>query len=125
MSTKPAKTLTAALHSIIGMSNLRPSDSGVSGAIIWVSAGEFEGKTIQHGPRIKVVLGVKVSSEGLKDAVTVTITKPPRVLGTLPANIKQQVVTFVELNYDVLVQYWTNAISTKEMLGRIIAVGQK
>jgi len=71
--------LIKAIHNVLAMSNLRASDTGVK------SAGEFEGKSSPHGPRIKVVLGSKISEDA--DSVTVKIAKPAVVLGKLPAAI--------------------------------------
>jgi hypothetical protein len=101
------------------MSNLRSKKTGVSGAVIWVSAGEFAGAQSQHGPRIKVVLGDKVTTEGLKDAVSIRVTDPPQVLGTLPGAIRKDAVAFVELNRETLLAYWNNEIDTSEMIDQL------
>lgn len=98
------------------MSNLPPKDTGVAGVVIWVSSGEFAGTESQHGPRIKVMPGTKVTREGLQEAVLVTITNPPKVIGTLPAKLKKQVVEFVTVNREILLRYWNNDVSTREML---------
>ena len=102
------------------MSNLRPAETGVDGAIIWVSAGEFGGADSQHGPRVKVVLGTKITSENLTDAVSVSLTTPPRVFGDLPGKLRKQAVKFVDANRDVLLRYWLNEISTREMLDGLV-----
>jgi len=109
----------AARFNLFAMANLRPQDSGVEGAIIWVSAGEFSGVDIQHGPRIKVVVGNKLTTEGLKDSVPVRIATPPEVLGALPGNIKKQVIQFVNKNREILLQHWRGEISSREVLDRI------
>ena len=98
------------------MSNLRPRTTGVEGAIIWISAGEFSGAEAQHGPRIKVVLGDKATTEGLREAVSVRLTKPPVVLGTLPGKVKKQVFKFVEKNREALLQHWRGELDSKETL---------
>jgi hypothetical protein len=98
------------------LSNLRSSDTGVAGVVIWVSAGEFAGFESQHGPRLMVVLGDQITTEKLKGAVTVRFTNPPEVVGKLPDKIKQQVVKFVVRNRDVLLRHWHGEIDTKEML---------
>ena len=98
------------------MSNLLPKDTGVNGAVIWISAGEFHGVDAQHGPRIKVMLGIKITTEGLSDSVSVRITDPPVVLGSLPGNIKKQVIRFVEKNRDVLLRHWNGELGSKETL---------
>lgn len=98
------------------MSNLLPKDTGVEGAVIWISAWEFYGVDSQHGPRIKVVLGNKITTEGLRDAVSVRITDPPVVLGTLPGSIRKQVLRFVDRNRDVLLRHWNGELDSKDTL---------
>ncbi len=97
------------------MSNLRSRTTGIEGAVIWVSAGEFAGAELQHGPRLKVMLGEKITTDGVDDAVSVTLTEPPRVLGKLPGKVTKQVIAFVSKNREVLLRYWKNEIDTKEM----------
>jgi hypothetical protein len=104
------------------MSNLRPSTTGVVGAVIWISAGEFAGADAQHGPRIKVVLGEKITTEGLKDAVSVRLTSPPQVLGTLPGNVKRQVVKFINRNRNVLLRHWRGEIDAKEVIDQLVCI---
>jgi hypothetical protein len=96
--------------------NLLPRDTGVEGAIIWVSDGEFSGVDSQHRPRIKVVLGNKITTEGLKDSVSVRITNPPVVLGTLPGEIRKQVIRFVNRNRGVLLQHWNGELGSKDTM---------
>lgn len=102
------------------MSNLRPNKTGVVGAIIWVSAGEFSGVESQHGPRIKVVPGTKITTDGLRDAISISITEPPKVFGDLTGEIEKQALRFVRLNQDVLLRYWRNEIDTAEMLEGLV-----
>lgn len=111
-----------AKYEVFAMSNLRSSETGVEGTVIWVSAGEFGGRDSQHGPRVKVMLGNKVNTEGLDAAITVTLTDPPRVLGSLPAKVEKKAIEFVAANLGVLLPYWKNEISTREMLDQITAV---
>ena len=101
------------------MSNLRSKSTGIEGAVIWISAGEFSGKEIKHGPRIKVVLGDKITTDGLKNAITVRLSTPPEVLGDLPGKVKSRVIDFVELNKDLLLQHWNGEVDTQEMLEQL------
>lgn len=101
------------------MSNLRSKSTGVSGAVIWISAGEFSGKDAQHGPRIKVVLGDRVTRDALYGSVSVRVTRPPEVLGTLPPQVRKDVVAFIEKNYDVLLQHWAGDLDTVETLAAL------
>jgi hypothetical protein len=101
---------------LFAMSNLRSTEAGVAGAVIWVSAGEFAEADSHLGPRIMVVLGDSIAAERLKHAVSVRLTDPPEVLGDLPAGVRQQVVTFCVVNRDVLLRHWRGGLSTREML---------
>jgi hypothetical protein len=106
----------AASFLLEAMSNLRPSTTGVDGAVIWVSAGEFDAGEHQHGPRIEVVVGTKINTAELQAAVAVTISAPPEVLGTLPPRLRRQVVEFVRRNREALIRHWNGEIDTKKML---------
>lgn len=116
---KPTAAKVASRFLKEAMSNLRPRTTGVEGAVIWVSAGEFSGANLQHGPRIKVVLGEKITTEGLEDAVSVTLGDPPKVFGKLSGKLTKQVVTFVNQNRAALIRHWNGEIDTKEMLDLI------
>lgn len=98
------------------MSNLLPQDTGVEGAIIWISAGEFHGVDSQHGPRVKVVLGNKITTEGLRDSVSVRISDPPVVLGKLPGGVRKKVVEFVDRNRDILLSHWNGELGSRVTL---------
>lgn len=98
------------------MSNLCPKTTGVDGAIIWISAGEFAGAEAQHGPRIKVVLGDRTTTEGLSESISVRLTEPPVVLGTLPGKVKKQVLRFVKENREILLQHWNGVLDSKEAI---------
>jgi len=119
MTKQPTAQQIVAKFKLEAMANLRPKTTGIEGAVIWVSAGEFSGVDAQHGPRIKVVLGNKLTSESLKDAVTVRLTTPPEVLGTLPGKVKKQVVQFVNENREVLLRHWNFELDVKEMLDQL------
>lgn len=101
------------------MSNLRSKSTGVDGAVIWISAGEFEGKSLRHGPRIKVVEGDKITAETLKDAVSVTIDSDPRVIGKLSSKVQTQVIRFVQLNLEALKGHWDGDLDAVEVLSKI------
>jgi hypothetical protein len=120
VQSKPNPKKIVARFLLEAMSNLPPVDTGVADAVIWVSSGEFVGTKSQHGPRVKIIPGTKITKEGLSDAASVTITKPPRVIGTLPGKLKKQVIDFVNLNRVILLQYWRNEISTRQMLDGLV-----
>lgn len=98
------------------LSNLRSTETGVEGAVIWIAAGEFAGADTGLGPRLLVVLGDSIAPDRLIDALNVRLTNPPEALGDLPADIEERVVSFVAKNRDVLVRYWNGANSMSETL---------
>lgn len=101
---------------IEAMSNLRPKSTGIEGVVIWVSAGEFEGKEGQHGPRVKVILGGgKVTQETLKAAPSVSIKDAKVVWGKLSGKTLKQVQQFIAMNRETLLRYWNQEIDTVEM----------
>lgn len=123
------KTLTKKIEAhyegrllVEAMANLRSSKTGVEGVVIWISPGEFESKKSQQGPRIKVAVGTKMTAESLKDAVSVTLTIPPRVLGELTAKVKKQTTDFILLNMDVLLQHWRGELDSEEVLKKIRSI---
>ena len=101
---------------LFALSNLRPTETGIAGAVIWVSAGEFCAVDRRHGPRIMVVLGASIAAERLKDAVAVLLADPPELLGRLPGKVRQQLVTFIVVNRDVLLLHRRGEIATRKML---------
>jgi len=102
------------------MSNLLPPNTGVNGTVIWISAGEFEkGK---HSPRIKVVVGDQITLESLSQAASITIIGSPKIIGNLPSKITKNAIAFVKLNQTILIKYWENEVSTREMLNSIINI---
>jgi len=101
------------------LSNLRSQDTGIAGAVIWVSAGEPDGVECHLGPRLWIVVGEDLSPVNLKNAVFVTLTTLPKLTGTLPPKIADQVMRFIEKNRSVLLAYWHAEISTREMLDRL------
>jgi hypothetical protein len=116
-STKVAEKFAA--FQMEAMSNLRSNRTGIKGAVVWISYGEFSGADLQHGPRIKVALGDRINTESLRDACTVTLQDPPKVMGHLPSDIKRQILKFVALNRDTLLSYWTGTLDTGEVLDAI------
>lgn len=109
-----ARFIEGAFH-VEAMANLLPRRTGIKGVVVWISPGEFGGADSRHGPRVKVMLGEKTTTEGIKDSVSVTISRPPRVLGTLPGKVKSQVVRFVTSNHDLLLQHWRGELDHVEV----------
>jgi hypothetical protein len=96
------------------MSNLRPGATGIDGVIIWLSWGESSGAELKHGPRIKVIMGDKLTREAINKAVSVKLTVPPQVVGSLPGKLKQQVFRFIELNRQTLIDHWNGDTDSQE-----------
>lgn len=117
---KPTAQQVTARFQLEAMANLRPNKTGVEGAIVWVSSGEFSGADSQHGPRVKIVPGTKITREGLNEAASIRLTNPPQVIGSLPGKIKQQAVKFVQNNLKVLLLYWNLEIDTQELLDQLV-----
>lgn len=96
--------------------NVDDAISGVHGAIVWVFAGEPTRNEVSLGARILVVVGASLEVESLARAVAVRLSRPPEVVGALPAAVKRQAVTFADVNGDVLRAYWGGRMSTRAML---------
>ncbi|MGO8995714.1 MAG: hypothetical protein ACLQVI_20580 [Polyangiaceae bacterium] len=98
------------------LANLTAAETGVDGAVMWVSAGEFSNAGAEQGPRVMVARGPRISRDRLEEAVVVRLSEPPEVLGGLAPEMERQVVAFVAQNRTVLLRYWDGAISTRELL---------
>jgi hypothetical protein len=95
------------------MSNISREDSGLP-VRVWVSSKMSAAE--RHGPRIKIEIPGKGSPTIpvlLKKDITVD-----DVVGYeyVPAKILNPLRDFINLNYDVLIQYWNDEISTKQMI---------
>jgi len=95
------------------MSNISREDSGLP-VRIWVSSKMAAAE--RHGPRIKIEMPGKGSPTIpvlLKKDITID-----DVVGyeTIPTKILNPLRDFINLNYDVLIQYWNDEISTKQMI---------
>lgn len=113
-------------YEVFAMANLSPKTTGIAGVIVWVSAGEFEGKKSVHGARIKVVEGTSLTFAGLADATVVTISDSPEVMhGKLKKKIMTLVSAFITLNKVALLAYWKGKIDTSELVSQIKAINQK
>jgi hypothetical protein len=66
------RTMPARALDLFAMSNMRSAETGAEGGVIWVSAGEFASADRRYGPRIMVVLGDNIASDGLKDGLRAT-----------------------------------------------------
>lgn len=113
-------------YEVFAMANLSSRTTGVVGAIIWVSAGEFEGKKSVHGARIKVVEGNSMTAYGLADAAVVTISDTPELKhGKLKKKTLALVTEFINLNKKVLLSYWKGKIDTSELTSQLKPIGER
>lgn len=95
------------------MSNISREDSGLP-VRVWVSSKMSAAQ--RHGPRLKVELPVK-GSPTIPVLLKIDITEND-VVGyeQLPSKILNPLRDFINLNYNVLIQYWNDEISTKQMI---------
>ena len=97
------------------LSSLSSAETGITGTVVWFSAGEFADPDPQLGPRLLVVLGDDLKA-GWGEAVSVLLSDPPEVLGTLPPEVRRQVLAFVDKNRKALLGHWNGELSTRETL---------
>jgi hypothetical protein len=99
------------------MSNIRKSESGLP-VNIYVSSGGSVNK--QHGPRIKVMIN---ASDRFNPHQTVSVVLKQNITQDdvvgyeqLPPKVLEPLRNYINLNYDLLMAYWNDQISTKEMV---------
>ena len=98
------------------MANLRKKDTGLP-VNIYVSSGDVISR--RHGPRIKVMYDTDDKFNHYK-TVSVILKKnitADDVIGyeQLPSSILNPVREYINLNYDVLLRYWNDDVSTLEL----------
>jgi hypothetical protein len=101
------------------LSNLGPENTGVVGGVVWLAAGEFTTDEAYLGPRILVVPGEALSMKSLTHAVALTLSRPAAVIGTLPDELRNKALRFVEHNLDVLLEYWGGEMDTFTAIERL------
>jgi hypothetical protein len=100
------------------MANLRPKSTGLP-MVIWVS----ECGRAKHGPRIKVSLNPGEKSN-MDDTVSVTIADSPQVIGgSLASSDLKSVTRYIEVNREVLLEFWNGEIDTIELAQRLQSIG--
>ena len=110
----PRKNLEPVVVDLFLASNLQSETTGIEGVVLWIFAGEFTGTEL--GPRLLIVIGDKISAELLRNAVTVRLTTPLKVVAKLPGAIGRQVIEFVQKNRNVLLQHWNGELASKETI---------
>jgi hypothetical protein len=96
------------------MANLRPAETGLP-MVVWVS----ERGNARHDVRIKVsqTHGPRIDPT---NTATVAVRPTPRLIaGQLSSADLQVISRWIDLNRDVLLEYWDSTISTAELLQRL------
>jgi len=73
------------------------------------------GLRVRHAPRIKVAIDPPDSINPLSDQASVEITTGNVVAGEVSAALLRQVQKFIQLNRDVLLEYWDARITTDQI----------
>lgn len=102
------------------MSNIRKNESGLP-VNIFVSSGASV--NMQHGPRIKVMVDTG-DKFNIHNTVSIMLKKDitqDDVIGyeQISPKILSSIREYVNLNYDTLIKYWNDEISTKEMVNSL------
>jgi len=80
------------------------------------------GLRVRHAPRIKVAIDPPDSINPLSDQASVEITTGNVVAGEVSAALLRQVQKFIQLNRDVLLEYWDARITTDQLQERLKAI---
>ena len=108
------------LEDLFEMANLRKTETGLPVNIYVSSGGAIKGR---HGPRIKVMY--KSSDKfDINSTVSVLLKKDideDDVIGydKLDSNIFNAIKQYLNLNYDCLLEYWKDDISTMELMNKL------
>jgi hypothetical protein len=73
----------------------------------------------RHGPRIKVAIDPPTHVDPAGNNASVSIDDGRIVAGNLPARTLDQVRRFIDLNHDVLMDYWEKRIDTDQLRERL------
>ena len=93
------------------MANLGPKNTGIPNYVIWISSGQG----VRHGPRIKVVRGVKWNPN---ESATIPLTGMPRVIGDIGITQDEfsKIVDWININRQLLLQYWDGDMLTSDFI---------
>jgi hypothetical protein len=74
----------------------------------------------RHGPRIKLAIDPPNSIDSTSETISIAIDSGEVVAGKAPpARLLKQVRRFIELNHDVLIDYWNSRFLTDELVRRL------
>jgi len=104
-------------QALFEMANLRPERTGLPFVVFISQKGGA-----RHDVRVKLARGAKVRPS---DMITVAVRPRPRIIrGSISAQEFELVRRWIELNMNVLVDYWTGDIEyTEDALAAIKPVG--
>lgn len=77
----------------------------------------------QHAPRIKVAIDPPDSINPNSKTASVAIDRGDVVAGEVSSDILEQVRQFIELNRDVLLDYWNYRADTEQLRKRLKPIG--
>ncbi len=80
------------------------------------------GLRVRHAPRIKVAIEPPDSINPLSEQASVEISTGRVVAGEVSAALLKQVQKFIQLNRDVLLEYWDARITTDQLQERLKAI---
>ena len=117
VATKEIAAEETAGQAVFEMANLRPERTGLPFVVFISQRGGA-----RHDVRVKLASGAKVHPS---DMITVAVRPTPRIIrGRLNRQEFDLVRRWIELNMDVLVDYWNGVIEyTEDALDAIKPVG--
>lgn len=99
------------------MVSVTKAETGVDNTI-WISP---KGNT-RHAPRIKLAIDPPDSFDPRGETASIMIDDGKVVAGEVPSKLGKQVRKFLDLNRDVLLEYWDYRISTKQLFERLRSI---
>jgi hypothetical protein len=105
---------TLADQEVEDMVSLTPQETGVRNTLFVSTKGYA-----QHAPRIKIAIDPPDSFSATSKSASMALHDFTVTGEHVPAHIARQAEQFIELNRQVLVDYWELRIATAELLRRI------
>jgi hypothetical protein len=96
------------------MVSYRKDVTGVDNTVFISPKGQ-----VRHGPRVKLAINPPDSLDPSTETASIAIEDGNVVAGKVPAKLRKQVQRFIELNRDVLLDYWNYRIDTKQLHERL------
>jgi hypothetical protein len=96
------------------MVSYRKDVTGVDNTVFISPKGQ-----VRPGPRVKLAINPPDSLDPSTETASIAIEGGNVVAGQVPAKLHKQVQRFIELNRDVLLDYWNYRIDTKQLQQRL------